>query len=146
MKWLRSYGDEDILGNDENDRRKTERLENVFEFWRGRTLEAHHIVEYNNVEELHVRIRGQNDDLAYSNFPCVLLAAEFHQSKLTTEMVSGRDSFGPRASAADAGKKLRVAYSDLYLSKIEGGMGKGLNDIAEILISEIEDRIREQRG
>jgi len=59
--------------------RISDRKENVKNFWKTRTPQSHHIVEFNHLEKLGVSNEQGERESDYRQLPAVLLAAEFHQ-------------------------------------------------------------------
>ncbi len=59
--------------------RKSDREQNVKEFWETQTPQSHHIVEFNNLCALGVSSERGLGEMDYQLLPAVLLAAEFHQ-------------------------------------------------------------------
>ena len=59
--------------------RRTDREQNVKEFWATQTPQCHHIVEFNNLRTLGRSRKIGTTEMDYEHLPAVLLAAEFHQ-------------------------------------------------------------------
>jgi hypothetical protein len=64
--------------------RRGDREQNVKDYWATQTPQAHHIVEFNNLETLGVSRASGAAEMDYQQLPAVLLAAEFHQRYLSS--------------------------------------------------------------
>lgn len=64
--------------------RRGDREQNVKDYWDTQTPQAHHIVEFNNLETLGVSRASGAAEMDYQQLPAVLLAAEFHQRYISS--------------------------------------------------------------
>ena len=71
--------DRPVSGN-----RRGDREQNVKDYWRTQTPQAHHIVEFNNLETLGASQKVGSSEMDYQQLPAVLLAAEFHQRYISS--------------------------------------------------------------
>lgn len=93
--------------------RISDQYPNIMEYWKTQSPQAHHIVEFNNLEAAGVSTRTSGGDLDYHQLPCVLLMAEFHQRYVTSKL---KDTHGWDEQPAELIKKLRARYDQIYFS------------------------------
>jgi hypothetical protein len=91
--------------------RISDRLENVLDYWSTQTPQAHHIVEFNNLEKVGVSHEKGSDDLDYKGLPCVLLMAEFHQRYISSHL---KPTHGWPQRRSDLLARLRPVYESIY--------------------------------
>lgn len=92
--------------------RKTDRENNVKQFWDSQTPQSHHIVEFNNLEGLGVSRRIGNEGMDYFQLPAVLLAAEFHQRYISAVL---KPTHNWKKTKLEA--EMPAVYSSLYLER-----------------------------
>jgi hypothetical protein len=102
--------------------RISDEFSNVDTYWETQTPQAHHIVEFDNLESLGLSTRGTGD-LDYYGLPCVLLMAEFHQRYISSVLkhlhgFNGK-TLSPEKKTA-ALKNLEGAYKALYDQSAHG--------------------------
>ena len=124
--------------------RDTDHYPHVAKYWRGRTLEAHHIVEKGILKVLGANSGKLNDDVA----PCVLAFAELHRRLFTPFFArkdgdpndvneqSIREHFKGVSSGEEAYEELVKVYDRLY-SRDEM---RELLTFAEIISEELKDK------
>ena len=95
------------------DSRISDHYANIKSFWKSQSPQAHHIVEFNNLEMVGVSTRTGSGDLDYKQLPCVLLMAEFHQRHVSSKL---RDTRTGDDQPAERIKKLRARYDQIYCS------------------------------
>jgi len=57
--------------------RISDRHANVMSYWKTQSPQAHHIVEFNNLEAVGASTRDGSGDLDYLQLPCVLMMRSF---------------------------------------------------------------------
>jgi hypothetical protein len=92
--------------------RKTDREENVKDFWATQTPQSHHIVEFNNLKTLGVSTEDGSEGMDYLQLPAVLLAAEFHQRYISTILKPAQ-----RWEKVKLQSEIVVTYRDLYTQR-----------------------------
>jgi len=93
--------------------RISDQYTNIMSYWKTQSPQAHHIVEFNNLEAVGVSTRTGSGDLDYHQLPCVLLMAEFHQKYVSSKL---KDTHTWDEQRAELIKKLRVRYDQIYYS------------------------------
>jgi hypothetical protein len=127
-------------------RRESDEFPGLKEFWAGKTLEAHHIVEKGIFKVLKLNTKGSPLDDEYA--PCVLAFAELHRRLFTPYFARGggpdadepaiRKQFKEINSGDAAFKKLKEVYSNspdethLYARPEMSALGR----IAELICGE----------
>jgi hypothetical protein len=102
-----------IKGKEVTSCRISDQYSNIMEYWKTQSPQAHHIVEFNNLEAARVSTRTGSGDLDYQLLPCVLMMAEFHQRYITSKL---KDTHGWDDRPAELIKKLRARYDQIYFS------------------------------
>lgn len=113
--------------------RKTDREENVRDFWTSQTPQSHHIVEFNNLETLGASRKVGNAEMDYLQLPAVLLAAEFHQRYISAILRPAQ-----RWRAQQLKSSIASVYRDLYLRN-DSGRGRlfePLWEISKVILNE----------
>ena len=101
------------------DWRKSDEFPNVQSYWATQTPQAHHIVEFNNLEQLGLSSLDGTGELDYKQLPCVLLMAEFHQRYISSALKLTHNGVGANPSSPLGEKlvaldRLRRTYEALY--------------------------------
>ncbi len=129
-----------------NQPRDTDYYPHLAKYWRGRTLEAHHIVEKGILEVLGENNGKLKDRVA----PCVLAFAELHKRYFTpyfarkdgnpddVDEESIRQHFKHVSSGKEAYAELVKVYRDLYSSEAM----RELKTFAEIISGELQDKAK----
>lgn len=113
--------------------RFTDQFDEVANFYKDKTLEAHHIVEKSILKTLGVN----GGELADEQAPCVLIVAELHQRLFTTEVTASRGLFSKGMKGDDVYRELKKIYDALYRDSVM----EDLRDIAEIINREVQVRL-----
>ena len=92
--------------------RRNDREGNVSTFWISQTPQSHHIVEFNHLKDINVSNRKGKEEMDHSELPCVLLAAEFHQSYIS-EILKEFHGLGED----ELKRELFTIYYNLYVEK-----------------------------
>ena len=122
--------------------RITDLLENKYTYWEKKTPEAHHIVEFTQLEALGVSRATGNGPFDHAELPCVLLAAEFHQRFITRILEQARAKAKTLPGLTEKRaylKTLREVYSTLY--KRNGTLFLPLWDAAQTILNAAEPRL-----
>lgn len=101
-----------VRGGQLNINRLSDREDNVFEYWKARTPESHHIVEFNNLRDIGKSTKNGSGELDHDQLPCVLLVAEFHQRYISSMLkhLHGKDSTRLRM-------EMVPAYKNIYATR-----------------------------
>lgn len=176
-KWLRSYGTMEPrtvvdhtnvrqhpglpparAGEPAPTARYADEFKNVEAFWAARTPEAHHLVEFGNLEAAGLSSEGGVGDLDYKQLPCVLLMAEFHQRYVSSHLKpthawaedlakkltpSGPTPVEKKPAAKDYLKRLRALYQKIYRHCAESPL-ISLWEVAELILNLAEHRLDQQ--
>jgi hypothetical protein len=123
--------------NESQESRRTDRFDACREFYKSKTLEAHHIVEKSILGILGLN-HGDLDDKAA---PCVLVAAELHQQFFTPEVRDYRARFTAPPSDPAKRKEHYVAAADelerIYNNLYKPRAFEPLQDIANEIIKHV---------
>lgn len=92
--------------------RRGDREQNVKDFWDTQTPQAHHIVEFNNLEGLTESKKTGKGDMDYGQLPAVLLAAEFHQRYISSILKPAQKWDQKRLRA-----EISVLYQGIYVGR-----------------------------
>jgi hypothetical protein len=103
--------------------------ENVKNFWKTRTPQSHHIVEFNHLEKLGVSNEKGDRESDYQQLPAVLLAAEFHQRYISV-ILKQTHNWDRKSLQA----KLAGTYDSLY--RLRSPLFLPLWEISKIILHE----------
>jgi hypothetical protein len=103
--------------------------ENVKNFWKTRTPQSHHIVEFNHLEKLGVSNEKGDKESDYQRLPAVLLAAEFHQRYLSVILKQTHNW-----DRSNLQSKLAGTYDSLY--RLRSPLFLPLWEISKIILHE----------
>lgn len=116
--------------------RVTDEFACVETYWATQTPQAHHIVEFNNLEAVGVSCVGGAGDLDYDRLPCVLLIAEFHQRYVSSVLKSMHKWQGRSRQLL---KQLRPCYETIYRKQAPGLLS--LWHISKIILDTAERKL-----
>jgi hypothetical protein len=109
--------------------RRTDREENVKQFWESQTPQSHHIVEFNNLETLGVSRERGCTEMDYQQLPAVLLAAEFHQRYISA-ILKPAQRWGKKKLQTD----IASTYRNLYLTRSK--LFEPLWEVSRVILEE----------
>ena len=117
-KMRKLEGAKTALGQAADPSRRNDRETNVASFWKTRTPESHHIVEYNNLRDIGESTKGKKGagEMDHAQLPAVLLAAEFHQCYISVflKKMHGMEKEALRKFMPGVYHSLYVEQSDLF--------------------------------
>ena len=111
--------------------RKSDRELNVASYWKTQTPQAHHIVEFNNLETLGASRASGEREMDYQQLPAVLLMAEFHQRYISSILKPAH-----RMDAAKLRRDIWDVYRNIY--QRQHPMLKPLWDISELILTQLD--------
>ena len=117
--------------------RITDALANVEAYWSTQSPQAHHIVEFNNLEEVGVSRRLGLEDLDYDRLPCALFVAEFHQRYISSLL---KETHNWRGQPAQLLARLRRVYENIYRKQAPSLLS--LWRISEVILNAAEQALR----
>jgi hypothetical protein len=109
--------------------RRTDREQNVADFWNTQTPQSHHIVEFNNLETLGASQKTGVKEMDYQQLPAVLLAAEFHQRYISAILRPAQRWTKGRLTSDIVG-----VYRGIYVTR--STLFKPLWDVSRIILQE----------
>jgi hypothetical protein len=117
--------------------RITDALANVETYWTTQSPQAHHIVEFNNLEQVGVSHKQGTEDLDYDQLPCVLFIAELHQRYVSSLL---KDTHNWRGQPAQLLLRLMTTYENIYRTQAPGLLS--LWRISEVVLDVADQKLR----